>query len=79
MEIDFNLNNYDLPDLLNLFNLDYQFTLTDLKQAKKIVLQLHPDKSGLDKKYFLFYVSAFRIIKNIYDFKYKTTRYIEYK
>ena len=34
-------------------------------------MQLHPDKSGLYKKYFLFYCKALRIIKNIYDFKNK--------
>ena len=71
METDFNLNNYDLPELLNLFQLNPDFNLDDLKRAKKIVLQIHPDKSGLDKEYFLFYCKAFRIIKNIYDFKHK--------
>ena len=71
MEIDFNLDNYNLQELLNLFQLNYNFNINDLKNAKKIVMQLHPDKSGLDKNYFLFYCRAFRIIKNIYDFKNK--------
>ena len=71
MEIDLNLDNYDLQDLLNLFSLNYNFTIEDLKNSKKSVMQTHPDKSGLDKKYFLFYCKAFRIIKNIYDFKNK--------
>lgn len=71
MEMDFNLDNYDLQDLLNLFNLTYNFTVDDLKKTKKIVMQVHPDKSGLDKEYFLFYCKAFRMIKNIYDFKNK--------
>ena len=69
MEIDFNLDNYDLTDLLNLFNLNHNFNISDLKNAKKIVMQTHPDKCGLSKEYFLFYCKAFRIIKNIYDFK----------
>jgi hypothetical protein len=71
MEIDLNLDNYDLPDLLKLFNLKYNFTLDELKKSKLIVMKLHPDKSGLEKEYFLFYCKAFRIIKNIYDFKNK--------
>ena len=71
MEIDFNLDNYDLSDLLKLFNLEYNFNIDELKNAKKIVLQVHPDKSGLQKEYFLFYCKAFRIVKNIYDFRNK--------
>lgn len=68
MDIDFNINNYNLDDILNLFKLDKNFTLSDLKNAKKYVLMLHPDKSGLDKQYFLFYTKAFRVINNIYEF-----------
>ena len=68
MDIDFNINNYNLDDILNLFKLDKNFTFSDLKNAKKYVLMLHPDKSGLDKQYFLFYTKAFRVINNIYEF-----------
>ena len=32
---DLNINNYTLEDLLNLFRLDYNFTIDDLKKAKK--------------------------------------------
>jgi hypothetical protein len=71
MEIDFDLANYNLRELLTLFQLNYNFNIDDLKNAKKMVMKLHPDKSGLDKGYFLFYCRAFRIIKNIYDFKNK--------
>ena len=71
MELDLNLDNYNLSDLLNLFRLNHNFDINDLKYAKKIVIQLHPDKSGLEKDYFLFYCKAFRIIKNIYDFRNK--------
>ena len=35
MDIDFNLENYDLNDILELFSLDYHFTKDDLKKAKK--------------------------------------------
>ncbi len=71
MEIDLELDNYNLQDLLNLFSLKYNFTSDDFKSCKKQVMKLHPDKSNLDKKYFLFYCKALRIIKNIYDYKNK--------
>ena len=71
MEVDLNLENYNLQDLLNLFELSNNFNINDLKSIKKKVLQLHPDKSRLDKEYFLFYCKAYRMVKNIYDFKNK--------
>ena len=48
--LDLDLNNYGLNDILKLFNLDYDFNKEGLKQAKKVVLMTHPDKSYLDKK-----------------------------
>jgi hypothetical protein len=72
LEIDLNIENYDLDDLLKLFQLNYSFNISDLKLAKKIVLRLHPDKSGLDKKYFLFFCKAFRIINEIYKYRFKS-------
>ena len=71
MDIDLNIENYNLEDILNLFKLDINFNNNDLTNAKKIVLKTHPDKSGLDKEIFLFYCKAFRILKNINDFKNK--------
>ena len=78
MNIDLDFDNYELNDLLKLFNLDYSFNIDDLKHAKKIVLQMHPDKSSLDKEYFLFYSKAFRIIKGIYDFRNKKQESLNY-
>ena len=52
--LDLNIENYDLNDLLTLFKLEFAFTAHDLKVVKKMLMQTHPDKSGLDKKYFLF-------------------------
>ena len=79
MDIDLNIDNYDLDDLLILFKIPYNFGEQDLKKAKKIVLQMHPDKCNLDKKYFLFFSSAYKIIHAIYEFrnksKIKTTEY----
>jgi hypothetical protein len=68
-DIDLNLDNYELHDLLNLFKLDYNFSLEDLKQAKKIVIKTHPDKSNLPKEYFLFFSSAFKVVVSIHKFR----------
>lgn len=69
MDMDLNLDNYDLQDLLSLFKLDYNFTEDDLKRAKKVALMTHPDKTNLDKKYFLFFTSAYKVIYSIYQFR----------
>ena len=67
--IDLEIENYDLIDILKLFNLEYNFDKSDLKEAKKIALMTHPDKSGLDKKYFLFFSAAYKIVYEIYSFR----------
>ena len=73
MDIDLNIENYDLNDLLQLFKLDFDFAAEDLKRVKKTVMQTHPDKSGLDKKYFLFFTSAYKIIFSIHEFRHKSS------
>ena len=52
---DLNINNYDLNDLLNLFNIPFDFDNSHLKTCKRRVHMSHPDKSGLDKDYYLFF------------------------
>jgi len=76
--IDLNIDNYELNDLLDLFQLDYNFNEDDLKRAKKVVLMLHPDKSGLDKEYFLFFTSAYRVVLSVYNFRTGKTKSTEY-
>ena len=72
MDVDLNLENYTLNDLLKLFNISFNFQEKELKEAKKIVLRMHPDKSKLDKKYFLFFSSAYKLLYNIYNFRNKS-------
>ena len=69
--MDLDITNYDYDDILKLFNISKQFNEEDLKSAKKLVLASHPDKSGLDKSYFLFFSSAYKILFNIYNFREK--------
>lgn len=70
--VDLNLDNYGLTELLNLFKLNYDFTTEDLKKVKKIVLLTHPDKSKLDKDYFLFFSSAYKVVLSIHEFRTRT-------
>ena len=62
-----NIQMYNFKDVLELFNLQYNFTLDDLKQAKKVVLMTHPDKSRLPSEYFLFYKQAYKIVYEYYN------------
>lgn len=77
-DIDLNIDNYDLPDLLNLFSLDHNFTVDDLKRAKKMVLMLHPDKSNLGKEYFLFFSAAYKVVFSVYNFRTTKTKSTDY-
>lgn len=79
-KLDLDLNNYNLDDILKLLNLPYNFTQEDMKTAKKSVLMTHPDKSGLDPKYFLFFSEAYKIANNICEFRFKSkNQSTEYK
>ena len=71
--LDLNIDNYNLPDILALFNLPTLFNEADLKRAKLAVLKTHPDKSQLPKEYFLFFTKAYRIIHQIYTIRHPTT------
>ena len=70
--MDLNIDNYDLNDLLQLFNINYHYTEDDLKACKKLVLKTHPDKSKLDKKYFMFFSKAYKLLFQIYNFRHRT-------
>jgi hypothetical protein len=67
--LDLNIDNYNLPDILALFNLPTLFNEDDLKRAKLAVLKTHPDKSQLPKEYFLFFTKAYRIVHQIYTIR----------
>jgi hypothetical protein len=61
------IQTYQFRDLLNLFDLTMDMKIEDLKRAKLKVLYMHPDKSKLDSKYFLFYKKAFEIIIGYFE------------
>lgn len=68
---DFNIHNYSIQDIYQLFGLDFKQPLSeqDMKSAKKIVLKLHPDKSRLEDTYFLFFKKAYDKLNDVYSFQ----------
>jgi hypothetical protein len=71
--LDLNIDNYNLSDILSLFNLPTLFNEADLKRAKLAVLKTHPDKCDLPKEYFLFFTKAYRILHQIYTIRHPAT------
>ena len=73
--LDLDLDNYSLENLYHLFNIhEGNLCEESLKSAKQIVLKMHPDKSHLDSKYFLFFSKAYKRLFNIYEFQNKSIK-----
>ena len=70
-QIDLCISNYSLNDILELFKLDMEFDEEDMKSAKRTVLMTHPDKSGLDSEYFLFFTKAYKLLYNVFKVRYR--------
>ena len=70
-KLDLNIEHYELEDILNLFKVPLDLDANHLKEAKKMVLKTHPDKSGLPPSYFLFFSRAYKVIYEIWEFKNK--------
>ncbi len=72
--LDLDIEHYSLNDIYHLFNIsDGELTEESLKYAKQIVLKMHPDKSNLDSKYFLFFSKAYKLLYGVYEFQNKST------
>ena len=67
MDLDLDIRNYELRDILNLFKLPSVFNESHMREAKLTVMRTHPDKSGLDKEYFLFFSKAYKILHEVYQ------------
>jgi hypothetical protein len=74
-QLDLDLNNYSLEDIYRLFNI-YEKILDEdtLKAAKQIVHKMHPDKSKLESKYFLFFSKAYKKLYEVYQFQNKSLK-----
>lgn len=72
-ELDLNLDNYSLDDLFNLFNIRNHILDEEImKNAKQITLKMHPDKSRLEPKFFVFFRKAYNRLVEIYEFQNKS-------
>lgn len=69
--MDLDIDHYSLKDLLKLFQLPEDFSEQELRTARKRVVAVHPDKSGLDQSYFLFFHKAFSLLNTVFRFKQK--------
>ena len=67
-DMDLNIENYNFDEILNLFSLSNDYGVEELKRAKKVVLSLHPDKSGLNKDIFIFYKTCYNLLLEVYEF-----------
>jgi hypothetical protein len=67
LDLDLDIRNYELRDILNLFKLPSVFNESNMREAKMTVMRTHPDKSGLDKEYFLFFSKAYKILHEVYQ------------
>lgn len=74
--IDLNIEHYSREELYKLFGFQPRANLNEenMKEAKKIVLKTHPDKSRLDNKYFIFFSKAYSRLNEIYEFQNKTAK-----
>jgi len=70
--LDLDIDNYTLEEILQLFDIPFDFGEDDLREAKSKVLKSHPDKSGLDSSYFIFYSKAYKTLYSIWEFKNRT-------
>jgi hypothetical protein len=69
--MDLDIDHYSLKDLLALFQLPEDFSEQQLRVARKRVVAVHPDKSGLDQSYFLFFHKAYSLLNTVFRFKQK--------
>lgn len=84
LDLDLDIRNYELRDILNLFKLPSVFTESHMREAKLTVMRTHPDKSGLDKEYFLFFSKAYKILHEVYQVRaglsrQKDAKYVDVK
>jgi hypothetical protein len=71
--VNLDISSYSFQEILDLFGLGYlenrgyNISIDDMKQTKKKVLMLHPDKSNLSPEYFIFYKKAYDILLKHYE------------
>jgi hypothetical protein len=68
--MDFNLDNYNLKQLLELFDIKGELTQEKIKIARKKVLALHPDKTlnSSYNPYYDFFTEAYEKLLEVYSY-----------
>jgi len=67
--LDLDINNYDLDDILGLFNISYNYDSNDIKNCRETMLKLHPYKCNLESNYYDFYLLAYKIIECLHNYR----------
>lgn len=70
------ISMYSFREVLDLFELNDNFDVEDLKRAKRKVLMIHPDKSRLPSEYFLFYKKAYEIVYHFFEENVKQSKHV---
>lgn len=67
MDKSLDISDYNLDDILKLFRIqDKCINEETVKQAKKITMMTHPDKSGKPPEIFIFFSKAYQILLDVY-------------
>ena len=77
MNIDLNINNYNIDDILILFKLDKKITAEHLIKCKDTVEKLHPSNSSLNVEYFNLFNNAYKILEEHFNTQNKTVQQID--
>jgi len=70
-DFDLEIEHYGLDDLLGLFRINAKLTAESVKSAHRTALMMHPDKSSLPSEYYIFFMKAYKIISNVYEFQHR--------
>jgi len=73
---EFDLNKYSIDELYNLFQLPPNTVITEevLRNAKRTLIKVHPDKSSLPKEYFMFFSKAYKLLEQMSIFNKQSTK-----
>jgi len=76
-DLDLDINNYNYNEILELLNLNNNFNEHDLKESKKLILKLHPDKCNIKKEIFIFYSEVYNLVYKVWKTTQHNTRDLE--
>ena len=76
-DLDLDINNYNYNEILELLNSNNNFNEHDLKESKKLILKLHPDKCNIKKEIFIFYSEVYNLVYKVWKTTQHNTRDLE--